>query len=104
MSGRRISGSGSTLKADDRGPSLLSPRRYLADMTSMSYRLVRHGFALAVAATIFLTGVASAQPVATSFEQLHELVKSGDTIYVTDSTGRTTKGKLGNLSSASLEL
>lgn len=66
--------------------------------------LFRGRLALAAAATIFLTGVASAQPVATSFEQLHELVKSGDTIHVTDSTGRTTKGKLGNLSSASLEL
>lgn len=48
--------------------------------------------------------MASAQPVATSLEQLRDLVKSGDTIYVTDATGRTTKGKLGNLSSASLEL
>lgn len=46
----------------------------------------------------------SAQDVATSFEQLRALVKPGDTVYVTDASGRRTKGKLGELSAASLEL
>lgn len=46
----------------------------------------------------------SAQDVATSFEQLRGLVKAGDTVYVTDANGKRTKGKLGELSPASLEL
>ena len=46
---------------------------------------------------------ASAQVVATSFEELQALVK-GDTIDVTDVSGRKTKGRLGELSASSLEL
>ena len=46
----------------------------------------------------------SAQTVATSFEELRALVKPGDTIYVTDASGRRTKGRLGELSASSLEL
>jgi hypothetical protein len=46
----------------------------------------------------------SAQVVATSFEELRALVKAGDTIYVTDASGRRTKGRLGELSASSLEL
>ena len=46
----------------------------------------------------------SAQVVATSFEELRALVKSGETIYVTDASGRQTKGRLGELSASSLEL
>ena len=45
----------------------------------------------------------SAQVVATSFEELRALVKPGDTIYLTDASGRKTKGKLGELSASSLE-
>ena len=37
----------------------------------------------------------SAQDVATSFEQLRSLVKPGDTVSVTDASGRRTKGRLG---------
>lgn len=48
--------------------------------------------------------VTSAQVVATSFEELRPLVKSGDTIYVTEVNGRKTKGRLGELSQSSLEL
>lgn len=48
--------------------------------------------------------VMSAQVVATSFEELRPLVKSGDTIYVTEVSGRKTKGRLGELSQSSLEL
>lgn len=45
-----------------------------------------------------------AQVVATSFEELQALVKPGDTIDVTDASGRKTKGRLGDLSASSLEL
>ena len=47
---------------------------------------------------------ASAQVVATSFGELQTLVKTGDTIDVTDASGRKTKGRLGELSASSLEL
>jgi hypothetical protein len=47
---------------------------------------------------------ASAQAVATSFEELQALVKSGDTIDVIDATGRKTKGRLGDVSGSSFEL
>lgn len=47
---------------------------------------------------------ASAQTVATSFEELRALVKPGDTVYVTEASGRRTKGRLGELSTSSLEL
>src|SRR5881397_1922730 len=46
----------------------------------------------------------SAQVVATSFEELRPLVKSGDTIYVTEANGRKTKARLGELTQSSLEL
>jgi hypothetical protein len=38
---------------------------------------------------------ANAQVVATSFEDLRPLVKSGDTIYVTEANGRKTRARLG---------
>ena len=38
---------------------------------------------------------ANAQVVATSFEELRPLVKSGDTIYVTEANGRKTRARLG---------
>lgn len=47
---------------------------------------------------------ASAQVIATSFEELRALVQAGDTIQITDASGRRTKGKLGDLSASSLEL
>ena len=62
-------------------------------------------------ATLFLVGFAmlvismecSAQ-TADSFEQLQVLVKPGDNVYVTDSTGQTTKGRISQLSATSLGL
>ena len=45
-----------------------------------------------------------AQQVATSFQELQALVKTGDTIYVTDAGGVTIKGKLAGLSTSSLDL
>jgi len=58
----------------------------------------------ALAGVMLFAGAATAQPVATSFDDLGRFVKSGDTIYLTDAAGRTTKGRLGDLSSASLDL
>lgn len=46
----------------------------------------------------------SAQAVATSFEELRALVKPDDIVYVTEASGRKTKGRLGELSTSSLEL
>jgi hypothetical protein len=46
----------------------------------------------------------SAQEVATSFEQLRSVVKPGDTLHVTDASGRKIKGRLGELSASSFEL
>ena len=47
---------------------------------------------------------AEAQTMAGSFEQLQVLVKPGDTISVTDNTGREFKGQIASLSSSSLAL
>lgn len=52
---------------------------------------------------LLLAAPARAQQVATSFEELRNLVKQGDTIYVTDTRGATIKGKLAGLSTSSLE-
>jgi hypothetical protein len=47
---------------------------------------------------------ANAQIVATSFEQLRAIVKTGDTVIITDASGRKSKGRLGELSASTLEL
>jgi hypothetical protein len=47
---------------------------------------------------------ARAQAVATSFDELRSLVRPGESIDVIDAKGRTTRGKLGALSTSSLEL
>jgi hypothetical protein len=44
------------------------------------------------------------QTVATTFEQARDLIAPGDTVYVVDGNGREIRGKLGRLSSPSLEL
>ena len=46
---------------------------------------------------------ASAQQVATSFEELRRLVTPGETIYVTDARGAIRKGRLAGLSPGSLQ-
>ena len=43
-----------------------------------------------------------AQEVATSFDQLRVLVKPGDTVTVTDTSGRVISGKIAELSSSSI--
>jgi hypothetical protein len=47
---------------------------------------------------------ADAQEIAGSFDQLRVLVKPGDTVTLTDSTGNETRGKILTLSSTSLAL
>lgn len=51
-----------------------------------------------------LTSVECSAQLVTSFEQLQLLVKPGDNILVTDASGKTTKGRLVDLSSASMGL
>jgi hypothetical protein len=46
----------------------------------------------------------SAQEIATSFDQLRRVLKPGDTIVVTDAKGAQTTGRLGQLSTSSLEI
>ena len=59
-------------------------------------------------ALVLLVGVGgapvAAQGVASTFDQLSVLVKSGDAISLVDSTGRETKGRIDKLSAASLTL
>jgi hypothetical protein len=45
---------------------------------------------------------APAQTVSTSFEELRQVLKKGQTVVVTDATGQRTKGKVGDLSPSSL--
>ena len=62
---------------------------------------------LLVASTVlFALGNASvgAQTIASSFEELLLKVKPGDTVYVTDDTGRERKAQILDLSSSSLML
>lgn len=47
---------------------------------------------------------AEAQQIAGTFDQLRVLVKSGDTLTVTDGTGERLRGKLADLSASSLVL
>jgi hypothetical protein len=47
---------------------------------------------------------ASAQQLASSFDQLAVLVRPGDTVTVTDGAGREVRGTVATLSPASLEL
>ena len=53
---------------------------------------------------LMTTSIVNAQPAATSFDDLRTLLKTGDRIVVTDDTGRRTGGRLGELTSASLQL
>ncbi len=45
-----------------------------------------------------------AQDVATSFEELRDRIKPGETIYITDIRGATSKGRLVGLSASSLQV
>jgi hypothetical protein len=55
----------------------------------------------ALAAILILTpDLASAQTVANSFEELRQVLKNGQTVIVTDASGRRTKGKVADLPSS----
>ena len=68
-------------------------------LTRTGVRVLLSALVVAVAAP-----VVDAQEPATSLDQLRVLVKPGDTVTVTDETGRETKGKIASLTPASLEL
>ena len=56
------------------------------------------------AAVSLLPLTAGAQTVVTSFTELPTVVKTGDTVDVTDVKGRTLRGRIADLSRSSLEL
>jgi hypothetical protein len=60
-------------------------------------------FALSLWLLVLNPEQASAQQ-ARSFEQLQVLVKPGDSVYVTDLTGRESKGRIRRLSTSSLQI
>lgn len=53
---------------------------------------------------LLVAATADAQQVAGTFDQLRVLVKPGDTLTITDTAGQRLRGKLAELSSASLVL
>jgi hypothetical protein len=55
-------------------------------------------------ATLAMAPAAHAQEIAGSFDQLRVLVKAGDTITITDNAGAATRGRLTDLSPASLSV
>ena len=70
----------------------------------------RHAFSLQwITAAVCVSLLASATPgraqgIATTFEQLQLLVRSGDTVSVTDSTGREVTGRIVDLSASAITL
>ena len=70
-----------------------------AALMSSSHRRSFAGLAAAVA--LFPTSV-GAQTVAQSFDELQGTVKVGQIVFVTDESGRLTKGKVADLSASSL--
>jgi hypothetical protein len=68
-------------------------------MQSPTSRVLSAGLLLAL-----LAGPAEAQQLAGSFDQLQVLVKTGDTVRVTDSRGEEVRGSIADLSSSSLAL
>src|SRR5215813_11574530 len=59
---------------------------------------------LAATLVISIAGIASAQNIATSFEQLRGLVKAGDVVTVIDHSGGLVKGSIVDISPAALKL
>jgi hypothetical protein len=68
--------------------------------TSFTWRPVLLAAALAVS----IVQAAGAQDIATSFEQLHGLVKPGDVVTVIDNSGSVVKGSIVDISPATLKL
>ncbi len=73
---------------------------------STFWRLVREIAVLLVASALLVAMAtpAAAQAPVTSFDQVLTRVKVGDTAFVTDATGREVKGKVLDLSAASVAL
>jgi hypothetical protein len=57
-----------------------------------------------VSLAVLWAAPARAQPVAATFEELRSLIKLGETIYVTDVAGVTSKGRFAGFSVASSQL
>jgi len=72
----------------------------MTDLRAPQWRLV----IMLAAMALVLAAPVRAQQVATSFGALQGLVEPGETIYVTDTRGVTTKGKLVGLFASSLEV
>lgn len=60
--------------------------------------LNRQLFSVFAAFVVLVPGAAAAQTVAGSFEELRQVLKTGQTVVVTDSNGQKTKGKVADLS------
>lgn len=69
----------------------------------MTYRTALTASAL-IAAFLVLSPSPAAAQEARSFEQLQLLVKPGDRIFITDSAGKVTEGKVAGLSKSALRL
>lgn len=59
---------------------------------------------LALLLIVLWPGAGAAQTVASSFDELQNVLKTGETVSVTDDSGRRTKGKVVDLSASSLVL
>ena len=59
---------------------------------------------LAAAAVLVVPAIASAQEPVKSFDQLNTRLKPGDSIWVTDASGREIRGRILNLSAASVQI
>ena len=68
-------------------------------MPSLASRVVRLGLLL-----LLPGATCEAQELAGSFDQLRVLLKAGDKVRVTDSTGQEVRGAIADLSSSSLAL
>jgi hypothetical protein len=60
--------------------------------------------AIAVSALLLAASPANGQQIATTFEELRRIVRIGEAVSVTDSTGATYKGRLAGLSASSLQV
>src|SRR5437867_2468750 len=71
----------------------------------MTYACCRLRLSVVIASMASLFAApARAQQVAATFEELRSLIKPGETIYVTDVAGTTSKGRFGGFSGASSQL
>jgi hypothetical protein len=61
-------------------------------------------FVLAITVVVFCSAAANAQGIANSLQELRLLVRAGDTVRVTDSTGRIRTAKIGELTPQALVL